>query len=516
MLYSFQKKAVEEAVNCLRENRGYLLNEEMGLGKTYQAVEIARRLKKKVLVICPKYAIEKWASLLEGMDVVGIVNYALFREGKKRIYIPSKYDERRVKEWKRIYGCGTVKGTTNIRKKMYEDGYLDRIREGRGYVYRVKEKYMVKKWLEETREMDYDIEDSLIVIDECHRLKNYSSKNAKSVRNLWKNRTTKFLLLTATLGTLPTELGMVALLLGKLNGSYYSFLRRWKVEWCKYPSFSRYEYLGSDRELRELGKELMENGYRLTYKDIEDPPEYRREAVVLVGTWRKEMEKERRRIEKRIALLRRLWEMYIGKRGYGIKDMKEVVEGSDVDTLISNFLVYATSLKPQLRQKRMELGEIEKLGKLWDMVEGDMEAGISSIILLRFNASLNVFEKIVENEGWECVRVDGSTKKGKRIENMALFQKNEVYIFIGNLEACKEAIDLHDLHGRQRHLYITPTDSAFSLVQALGRNRRLNQKSVALQTILFSEKEEEGYVNVKKKIENLNSIQDSDLRSFRI
>jgi superfamily II DNA or RNA helicase len=83
-----------------------------------------------------------------------------------------------------------------------------------------------------------------------------------------------------------------------------------------------------------------------------------------------------------------------------------------------------------------------------------------------------------------------------------------------NTAAGGAGLSLHDLNGKYpRMAIISPTPSAVNLRQVLGRIHRDGAKSKALQKIVFAANTEEEDVceNVKKKLHNLDIINDGDL-----
>ena len=74
---------------------------------------------------------------------------------------------------------------------------------------------------------------------------------------------------------------------------------------------------------------------------------------------------------------------------------------------------------------------------------------------------------------------------------------------------------LHEVRGeRPRHLPLSPPESARDLIQALGRNRRVGQRSPAFRTILTlaGSVEERVKAAVERKAAQIETINDGDLR----
>ena len=67
---------------------------------------------------------------------------------------------------------------------------------------------------------------------------------------------------------------------------------------------------------------------------------------------------------------------------------------------------------------------------------------------------------------------------------------------------------------RPRHSLLSPPESARDLIQALGRNRRVGQRSPAFRTILTlaGSAEERVKAAVERKVAQIETINDGDLR----
>jgi hypothetical protein len=75
-------------------------------------------------------------------------------------------------------------------------------------------------------------------------------------------------------------------------------------------------------------------------------------------------------------------------------------------------------------------------------------------------------------------------------------------------------ISLHDTHGRHpRHSLISPPESARDLIQVLGRNRRVGQKSPAFRSVITLAGSIESRVSaaVARKADQIETINDGDL-----
>lgn len=83
-LYTEQQNHHKILTKALKTHRAALDSSQTGCGKTVIAVEVARELGLKPLVVCPKIVLSSWKATLEeqGVEYLGILNYEKLRTGK--------------------------------------------------------------------------------------------------------------------------------------------------------------------------------------------------------------------------------------------------------------------------------------------------------------------------------------------------------------------------------------------------------------------------------------------------
>jgi hypothetical protein len=180
-----------------------------GVGKTYTAADVARRMGYTVLVVCPKVSIPMWKRVLEsfGVPFHDVVNYEKLRTGNTPW---GKWD-------KRIFRWSLPKG-------------------------------------------------SLLIWDEAHRCKAKDSQNAKMLRDA---RGITMMLLSATFGKDPMDLRAVAHVTGIADWSgFWSWLMH---NGCKKGRFGFEFDTGRTDVLTRLHKELfVKRGGRIRIADLGD------------------------------------------------------------------------------------------------------------------------------------------------------------------------------------------------------------------------------------------------------
>ena len=83
-LRPWQVESVSKLVTAINKDGCAIDGSDVGVGKTYVACAVARELKMKVLVVCPKAVMEPWKRVLVNHfkmkgSLVGIINYEQIR-----------------------------------------------------------------------------------------------------------------------------------------------------------------------------------------------------------------------------------------------------------------------------------------------------------------------------------------------------------------------------------------------------------------------------------------------------
>lgn len=223
-----QQQAVAAAMTSFEAGRmGFLLADDVGLGKTYAAWEVALRLPvKRILIACPLSVMAAWR---DSIQMAG--------DGGKHIVILN-YDRL---------------------QRLFEDS------DGKAKSRKGLARYA-------TPVVDFD----LVILDEAHKLKNHATARAKLIKSLLREApgraTRKYALwLSATAGQNPSELIYLASLLSQLGRnpqeirpgrSDEDFLDNY-LAWCaslgiklKRGLYGRIEWEANDRDC-ELLSDLL-------------------------------------------------------------------------------------------------------------------------------------------------------------------------------------------------------------------------------------------------------------------
>jgi superfamily II DNA or RNA helicase len=207
-LYPVQTAHADKLEQSLRSNRAALDASETGCGKTVVAVDLARRLGLRTIVVCPKATIPAWTKELKEQGVrATVINYEKLRTGN------------------------TALGGFNKRQ-----------------------------WVWKTPDTDM-----LIIWDEVQRCMSMKSQNSKMLAGSKKFHN---LLLSATAAEDPTEMKALGYVLG-LHGlsDFWTWLRK---HGCKPNPWGALEFKGGEKELLKIHHNIFNvgKGSRLRVADM--------------------------------------------------------------------------------------------------------------------------------------------------------------------------------------------------------------------------------------------------------
>ncbi len=221
-LREFQVPIAGKLCAAIKHNDAALDGSDMGAGKTYSAVAVARELGMKIGVVCPKAVISAWNKVISkhfGMKAQFVVNYESLKTGK--------YKE--IGVWKRV-------SRTSTRENFH---------------------WTCPK-------------DTLIIFDESHRLKGDGTQNSH-MGLMAKKQGYKILCCSATNAINPIELKCVGFILGLYkSGKWTKFLRDHD---CSKGRFG-WEFGGNKQVLKKLNADIfLDKGVRVKREDIKGFPD---------------------------------------------------------------------------------------------------------------------------------------------------------------------------------------------------------------------------------------------------
>jgi SNF2 family DNA or RNA helicase len=365
-----------------------------------------------------------------------------------------------ISQWDSVFNTLNVKPTliTN-----YES-----IRSGKHNLFYTKE----YGWNRESRK--------LIIFDEAHKLRARKSLQTDVLRAA-KEAGHKTLLLSATLVASPLDVSVIGYALGLFHSpaSWWAYVRRFGGflnHWGGYDC-----HCNSDN-LVKLNAQLDNKGVRTTIESLGmELPCITSPELVDLGP-----------PAKRISTL------YI----HLAEDLKSVMAEDDDPNRFN--LAVRIGARRQI--------EFVKVPYLISEAEELLANGYSVIIYLNFDDTLNAVHDGL-NRHYPSL-IYGGQSQIAREGHINNFQTNVTKVMVANIKAGGIGLSLHDTQGNHpRVSLISPPESAIDLIQALGRIRRVGMQSPAVNRILFAANtvEEKVYENVKKKSEDIATLNDGDL-----
>jgi len=318
---------------------------------------------------------------------------------------------------------------------------------------------------------------TLLVFDEAHYAKTRASQNSKLLVAA-KRQGIPSLVMSATLAVDPCDMFATGYLLGLHNGDSME----WKAWQSRFGVIAQgFDFKFDPRHdptaLSRLNAELFPaRGHRKTYDQIPGFPDATTDVREVTGD------------PVKLAELASAWE-----------------RTAELEQLKSDALCAATE-----RLRARQIAELAKVPAIIDLARDLMTSGLSVPIFLNFKDSIREVSKALKTR-----IIDGDhDQPGYRAEAIARFQADEDHALTLQTSAGGVGISLHDTHGRRaRHSLISPPENARDLIQALGRNRRVGQKSPAFRTVitLAGSVEQRVKKNVERKANQIEFINDGDL-----
>lgn len=422
-LLPYQLPAVRSQSIAL-QNGGTLDASDTGTGKTYIALAVCTVLSRRAYVVCPKAVIPSWqrAAAHFGVALAGVCNYETLTRGNQPAVTKT--------------GKEKISFTWNLPAE------------------------------------------TIIVIDECHRMKDGKTLNNKMGIAALRQGYGVFGL-SATAADNPMQMKFSGSLTGLFEpAEFWS----WAAANGVYQSSFGYKF-NDDREvLTKIHSQIFpKRGFRLRVKDLGDAFPESQIAAEAYGVNGAEKEIQKVYSEMK-AELKRL----------------KAKESGDGDAL-------PITIRLRARQRV----ELLKVPAMVEMAEDAIEEGMSVAIFVNFNESADA---LCEKLKTRCA-IRGGQSAVERESNIASFQADHQPVIVCNIKAGGAGVSLHGSpEARTRLAIISPSDSGQDLKQALGRVWRANGAK-SIQRIFFAAGtvEEKVCENVRAKISRIDAINDGDL-----
>ena len=443
-LYPYQINHTKILVNAIRKTGISIDASDTGTGKTHCALVAAKNLGYNVIIMCPKPVIAVWS---RAASLHKFKEYDESSESTKRWFFCANYEQ-------------------------FKNGNTSFLR------IKVKENIITYKWKVP--------EKTMIIVDECHKFKNYKTQNFMMIDALHTKSSTEknkvpILLLSATL---VDKLNFIYPI-GKLTGLFSSYLE------CK--NWIKNQTLKIDSKKENVNTHCMnlihehifpKYGSRMRIAEIGDmfPENMVIYEPCVIGSNNEEINEIYKKMIKRVQ-----------------KIIKSKGEGQCILVQI-------------LRAR--QASELLKVPVIIEMTENYINEGCSVVIFVNFNDTL---EHLAVTLKTTCI-VSGENPE-QRDMMIAKFQEDKEHIIICNIQSGGVGISLHDLIGkRPRRSIMVPSWSAMDTQQCLGRIWRAGGKTKCIQKILYCANsiEETIVTLIKEKLNNIDSINNGSGTSLNI
>jgi SNF2 family DNA or RNA helicase len=411
---------------------------EMGCGKTLTAIAVMGALCQRgkiqrVLIVAPSTVVPVWPKELESMADFPFISCVMLGGDKKK----------RLKKYRDMMAMADMAKEQALRVVCIN--YDEIFREG---VFETLLEYGA----------------DLIILDEGHYIKTYTSKTSKAAYELGQRAKYRLLLTgTPVTGKNTDIFGLFRFIDPRVFGTnFYAFRNRY----CVLGGFKGKQIVGAKNNA-ELTKKMHENSLRVTKKDALDLPEETYE-------------------NRYVVLSRAESEAYESLRRTGLAEL----EGGEISAplVITKMLrmqqVVGGFAKLDETEKPQQLGR-SKLDALSEIIDQCMEAGEKLVIFARFLPEVAAICQEVENKGIGYGVIFGEIKQEDRGNIVEDFQTNpETRIFIAQIQTAGLGITLH---ASSVAVFYSLDFSYANYSQATARIHRIGQKKPCLYMHLIAQ-----------------------------
>lgn len=556
-LISYQIPHLYQLQEALQNSQCVLDGSDTGTGKTYVGLALCSVLKLKPFIVCPKSVISSWVDVADtmGVEILGLANYEKLKGGK---YYTPNYEivecpymdkvvageekEKKKKEKKPLTKNMESQAEIDsislqlklIREKMSVDyknhmeetlsnkiikhekeygtedkdgiGDKDDVNDANDTNYndssgsKVTSTTLGKKKKEK---MDYIFQfpqDTIIIVDEAHKCKNYKTSNSVMLLGL-KDSGMKMLMLSATITDKIDCFKPFGVVFG-----FYNDIKKYKM-WIRSKLKPKKDFKKklSKFQLNSQGKGSKH--VKPTKEEIKtsDDDEVLRiiHSNIYPGNGSRMKIKELGELFPKNQIVARC---YYSDDHNKVNEIYNLINSALLDIKTKEKRSYALG---EIIRCRMRL-EMLKLPIILDLVDEGLENGKSIAIFVNFRDSMDYLQHHLKED---CSLIHGTQTLEERVFAIEQFQTNKTKIIIAIMQAGGVGISLHDLYGRPRMSIISPSWNGIDLQQCLGRIHRAGSKSPALQRIVYIAKsyEEEICNLIGEKLKVMSSINDGDL-----
>jgi superfamily II DNA or RNA helicase len=481
-LLSFQVAHVYQLIEVLRVKNRVVDASDTGTGKTYCAIATCALLKLTPFIVCPKSVISNWVNVCKefGIPYLGISNYEMLKGGK---YYTENYEKVKCPymEMDNILLDDKVIEEEEKKEEIINDQDINNSNLSNKKSKLSKNKNFIQKY--KTNYTFYLPQNTLIIFDEAHRCKNWSSQTSSLLVAMSKS-ICKIMMLSATLTDKVDCFKPFGIVLGFYTGldGYRPWIRSKEII-----NKIKYKKIGLDEESKRLhiihDAVFPHFGSRLKISELGDL--FPSNNITANAYYLDEHEK----VEA----------IY--------KEINEELEN------LSNLEKQSKGLGILIRA-RMRI-EMLKVSLFMDLAQEGLDNGYSIAIFVNYIGTL---EYLCYHMKVDCI-IKGGQTMDLRDSMIKDFQDNKKKVIIVMQQAGGVGISLHDIHGGHPRLsIISPSWSGYETRQTLGRIHRAGSKTPAIQKLVYvAQTYEEAIAKIiQQKLKTIDALNDGDFEDDKL
>jgi len=300
-----------------------------------------------------------------------------------------------------------------------------------------------------------------LVLDEVHRIKSNKSLRTKAAMKLMKRIARVYALSGTLIPNRPCEIYPLLSGLGVYRGSWYDYIYRYCKAWS---SPWGLDYSGASN-LPELRAILQPHALRRLRSDIFK--DYQEPIVSLIT-----------------------FDMPVDKRE------KEFSADALVDH--PNPMLAFEGLSEVMKE-----AGLRKVKPAIEFILDKLETGEPIVVFAHHKEVVHAINEGIQKAGYESSVITGDTAQAKRSGQIEQFQSGVAKVFIGNLSACQEGIDLSVA---DTVVFVEATWQTSALLQASSRIENINKVGCAPLIYLLTIARSLDHTVLKKVLQKQNIV----------
>lgn len=441
--YRYQLPSIKRLALAIAAHGSALDASDTGVGKTSVACAVAKILNRTLFVVCPKAVLAPWKRMAElfNVEYLDVVNYEILRRGSTR------------------YAAAQV------------EHYSDRAGKPR--------KRRLFRWNKTT----VDPEATLIVFDDCHKMKDYKTWNcAMGIQALSQGY--RVLGASATAADNPMQMKFVAALTGLIRrpDEFFGWMSANGVRKGRFGL----EFVGGSGVLTRIHRAIFPaRGSRIRVAELGD--RFPSTEIIADPADMHDTEAE---------------------TGMGIQDVYDEMAREIAKLEASERKDKGACILTEQLRARQRI-ELLKVPTLVQMAKDGIEEGMSVVIILNFEDSVQAAAIRLHT----AATITGKDKPKERQLLIDQFNSDNQPLIVMNIKCGGVGITLkRSPQSTPTLVLISPSYSGIDLKQALGRCHRAGG-SRSIQKIVFAADtiEEKACGKVRRKIQRIDQLNDGEI-----